>query len=232
METDNTSFMACVSSNTRISTSVKPQTSTMEIYSDEVHGRGARSSGRSSEEIFKFRHNRVFPVSVKELPIETLYCERTKQTQADTGLHELEPVQLMQSLQNGECTSLTEVARQERLHVQNRFERCTCSSADTRELQGLFDLFTLRHGTRMQESSIWSQCGVSGFLQAHEIRPGTITQVRNQICLLPRQHMCASEDEGRNARTRIQDDSPFRAIEFFDQQREEHPGTSTGTVVP
>ncbi|PHZ14527.1 uncharacterized protein RHIMIDRAFT_235303 [Rhizopus microsporus ATCC 52813] len=33
METGNTSFMACVSSNTRISTSVEPQTSTMEIYS-------------------------------------------------------------------------------------------------------------------------------------------------------------------------------------------------------
>ncbi|CEJ05426.1 hypothetical protein RMCBS344292_19367 [Rhizopus microsporus] len=44
--------------------------------------------------------------------------------------------------------------------------------------------------------------------------------------------MCASEDEERNARTHIQDDSSFRTIEFFDQQREEHPGTSTSTVVP
>ncbi|PHZ09028.1 uncharacterized protein RHIMIDRAFT_240902, partial [Rhizopus microsporus ATCC 52813] len=101
METDNTSFMACVSSNTRISTSVEPQTSTMEIYSDEVHGRGASSSGRSSEEISELRHNRAFPVSVQELPIEILYCERAKQTQADIGLHELEQVHPMQSLQNG-----------------------------------------------------------------------------------------------------------------------------------
>ncbi|CEJ05425.1 hypothetical protein RMCBS344292_19366 [Rhizopus microsporus] len=90
METDNTSFMTCVSSNTRISTSVESQTSTMETYSDEVHGRRASGSGRSSEEISEFRHNRAFPVSVQELPIKILYCERTKQTQADIGLHELE----------------------------------------------------------------------------------------------------------------------------------------------
>ncbi|CEG67191.1 hypothetical protein RMATCC62417_03657 [Rhizopus microsporus] len=90
METDNTSFMTCVSSNTRISTSVESQTSTMEIYSDEVHGRRASSSGRSSEEISEFRHNRAFPVSAQELPIKILYCERIKQTQADIGLHELE----------------------------------------------------------------------------------------------------------------------------------------------
>jgi hypothetical protein len=43
--------------------------------------------------------------------------------------------------------------------------------------------------------------------------------------------MCASEDEGRNARTRIHDSS-FRTIGFFNQQREENPGTLTGTVVP
>jgi hypothetical protein len=98
METDNTSFMACVSSNTRISTSVEPKTSIMEIYSDEVHGKGTNSSGRSSEEISEFKHNRVISASVQDLPIEILYRERTKQMQADIGLHELEPVHSIQSL--------------------------------------------------------------------------------------------------------------------------------------
>ncbi|PHZ14874.1 uncharacterized protein RHIMIDRAFT_235628 [Rhizopus microsporus ATCC 52813] len=130
METDNISFRACVGSNTRISTTVEPQTSTMEIYFEEVHGRGASSSGRSSEEISEFRHNRALSVSVQELPVGILYSERTKQTQADIGLHELEPAHLMQSLQNGRCISLTGVVRQERLHAQNRFERCICSSFD------------------------------------------------------------------------------------------------------
>ena len=46
LKTDNTSFMACICSNTRISTPVEPQTSTMEIYSDKVHGRGTSNSGR------------------------------------------------------------------------------------------------------------------------------------------------------------------------------------------
>lgn len=121
----------------------------------------------------------------------------------------------MQSFQNEECASLMGAARQEWQNMKDRLERHICSSADTQKLQRPFDLFISRCGISIQEFSIWFQCCASGFLQAHEVRSEVIMQVRNQFCLLPRRHMCTSEDDERNVRTHIQDDDSFITIGFF-----------------
>ncbi|KAG1036565.1 hypothetical protein G6F43_013023 [Rhizopus delemar] len=211
---------------------MESDTSPMEMHTNEIHTRRTDGCGRSSTEVSKLRDYRTITFSKQKLPFEFLYSPRTKQTQTNIGLHQIESVHTMSPFQDGRCSSTKRDHRERRLHMQNRFKRCICSCTNPREFKRFFDVLTSRNSLQVPIPRIWIECSSKDFLEDYEICFRTSQENWSSLCLLPGRHLCISQDERRDDESYPTNDSSLRITGISNQQGEEHINPEQSTIIP
>ncbi|KAG1468677.1 hypothetical protein G6F56_003696 [Rhizopus delemar] len=137
----------------------------------------------------------------------------------------------MPSFQDGGSSSITINIRTSGLHVQDRSERCLCSSNYPREIERFLNFLAPRGCVQIQKPSIWAECSSENILETHEVCSGTITPTGNEIHILSGRHSYTCENKGRDERKHYEDDQPPFESRVFDQSRENNDISDSRTIV-